>query len=123
MSENPIVARRIIQAGFDNCCMSVISLHELYYGAFHAKKKGEKFYKQEIARIEKLIEKLHVLPLESSSSIYGGLKYELERKGLMIDEFDILIASHAISKGLTVVTDNTKHFNRVPDLKIENWCL
>lgn len=39
----------------------------------------------------------------------------------MIDEFDIVIAGQAISEGLTVVTDNIKHFNRIPGLKIENW--
>lgn len=39
----------------------------------------------------------------------------------MIDEFDIVIAGQAISEGLTVVTDNIKHFNRIPGLKIEDW--
>ena len=39
----------------------------------------------------------------------------------MIDEFDIVIAGQAISEGLTVVTDNIKHFNRIPRLKIEDW--
>ena len=39
----------------------------------------------------------------------------------MIDEFDMLIAGQALSEGLTVVTDNVKHFNRIEGLKIANW--
>ena len=40
---------------------------------------------------------------------------------ILIDDFDIVIAGQAISEGLTVVTDNFKHFNRIPGLKIVNW--
>lgn len=121
MCGTPSIVSKILQTGFDKCCMSTISLHELYYGAYNAKKKSEKCFREEIARIEKLLTKLTVLPLETNGVIYGKIKYTLERKGLIIDEFDMVIAGHAISEGLTVVTDNLKHFNRVPGLKVENW--
>ena len=38
-----------------------------------------------------------------------------------VDEFDMVIASHAVSEGLTVVTDNVKHFENMPDVKVVNW--
>ena len=121
MCDNSVVAQKIVEVGFDRCFMSVISLHEIYFGAFNAKKKGEKFFNMEIARIEKLLSKLKVLPLYSNGELYGSIKYSLLKKGQIIDEFDMILASHAISEGLTVVTDNLKHFGRIPSLKVENW--
>ena len=121
MCGTPSVVSKIIQVGFDKCCMSTISLHELYYGAYNAKKKSEKCFLQEMDRIEKLLTKLTVLPLETHGDLYGNIKYTLEKNGQIIDEFDMLIAGHAASEGLTVVTDNLKHFNRIEGLKVENW--
>ena len=121
MEDVPTVVEHVLQVGTQQCCMSVISLHELYYGAYNAKKKSEKCFLQEIDRIEKLLTKLTVLPLETHGDLYGNIKYTLEKKGQIIDEFDMLIAGHAASEGLTVVTDNLKHFSRIEGLKIENW--
>lgn len=121
MCGTPSVVQKIVQTGFNRCCISVISLHELYYGAYNAKRKSEKHFQQEINRIDKLLTKLEVLSLDAYGEIYGDIKYTLERKGLIIDEFDIIIAGHAISEGLTLVTDNLKHFGRIEGLKVENW--
>ncbi len=53
--------------------------------------------------------------------IYGNIRSFLETKGTPIGPFDMLIAAHAISLGMTLVTNNEKAFSRVPDLKVENW--
>ena len=121
MCGTPSVVSKIVQVGFDKCCISTISLHELYYGAYNAKKKNEKCFLQEMDRIEKLLTKLSVLPLDTHGDLYGNIKYTLEKKGQIIDEFDMLIAEHAASEGLTVVSDNLKHFCRIERLKVENW--
>lgn len=42
MSGNPVIINKLLSIGFDRCCMSAISLHELYYGAFNANRKSEK---------------------------------------------------------------------------------
>ena len=60
-------------------------------------------------------------PLSADGKDYAEIKHLLKEYGSMIDEFDIVIAGQAISEGLTVVTDNVKHFNRISGLKIENW--
>ena len=121
MCGTPSVVDKIIQIGFDKCCTSVLSMHELYYGAYNAKKRSEKCFRQEMDRIERLLTKLTVLSLETKGNVYGNIKYSLEKKGQMIDEFDMMIAGHAISEELTVVTNNLKHFDRIPGLKVENW--
>ena len=51
----------------------------------------------------------------------GALADSFTLKGKIIDEFDMVIAGHAMSEGLTVVTDNLKHFGRIPGLNVENW--
>ena len=53
--------------------------------------------------------------------IFGEIKSNLERKGNVIEDMDILIAATALSHNLILVTNNVKHFEKVKDLDIENW--
>ena len=71
--------------------------------------------------IHKLLEKFAVINLPKSSDAYAMIKNSLREKGQLIDEFDMVIAGQAIGEQLTVVTDNLKHFERIPGLKVENW--
>ena len=122
MDNNPSVISKLLTIGFEKCCMSAISLHELYYGAFNANRKSEKHYLREVVRIRKLVEKIIVLDLSGDAAeYYGNIKYALERKGKRVDEFDMIIAGHALCEGLTVVTDNIRHFENIPNIKVENW--
>lgn len=59
--------------------------------------------------------------LETKGEEYARIKYALRKKGKPVDEFDMVIAGHALSEGLTVVTDNLKHFENMPDVKVVNW--
>jgi tRNA(fMet)-specific endonuclease VapC len=52
---------------------------------------------------------------------YAKIRSELERSGKPIGNMDLLVASHAVSQGMTVVTNNLKHFSNVPGLKVEVW--
>lgn len=58
---------------------------------------------------------------KKSAEIYGQIRSLLEKKGLTIGSFDMLIASHTISEDLALVTNNEKEFKRIKNLKIENW--
>jgi len=68
-----------------------------------------------------------LLPLEvadfdqSAAVIYGEIRAYLESKGTLIGSMDMLIAAHALSLGVALVTNNTLEFKRVPNLKIEDW--
>ncbi len=57
----------------------------------------------------------------AAAEAYGELRVGLERRGTPIGAYDMLIAAHAISLGLTLVTNNEREFSRVRGLTIENW--
>lgn len=65
---------------------------------------------------------LDVLDFPSGAAIiFGSIRTALNHTGTPIGNYDLLIAAHAIHEKLTLVTNNTKEFNRIPKLKLENW--
>lgn len=121
LNEAPSVVKHILHVGTQQCCISVISLHELYYGAHLAGEKNAENYQRELEKINTLLEYFTVLDLKTRGEEYARIKYALKKMGKPVDEFDMVIAAHAISEGLTVVTDNIKHFEHMPDVMVENW--
>ena len=121
LNEVPSVVEHILHVGTQQCCISVISLHELYYGAHLAGEKKAENFARELEKINTLLEYFTVLDLKTRGEEYARIKYALKKKGKPVDEFDMVIAGHALSEGLTVVTDNIKHFEHMPDVKVENW--
>jgi len=57
----------------------------------------------------------------ANAEIFGRLKADLEGKGSPLDDFDLIIATSALSHNLTLVTNNEKHFKRIEGLKLTNW--
>lgn len=97
--------------------ISSITLSELLYGA----EKSQNIDKN-LEAIEEFISHLDVLPYDAKASQhYGQIKAALEKKGEIIGENDIHIVAHAISQGLTLVTNNLREFKRVHNLAFENW--
>ena len=121
LNGNPEVMEKLAHVGTQKCCMSTISLHELYYGAQLAREKKEEYFIKEMNKISRLLEDIDVHPLAADGKDYAEIKHLLKEQGNMIDDFDIVIAGQAISEGLIVVTDNIKHFSRIEGLKVENW--
>lgn len=109
------VRNAIINAGIENCGISEISLAELLYGAF----KGG--YESHAAEVEFVKETFSIVPIKDSLKTYGRIKAELEAKGSKIDDFDLLIGVSALDNKLTLVTHNTRHFERIPGLKLIDW--
>ncbi len=96
--------------------VSVITQAELFYGAYKSKRP-----KYNLDKIKQMFAdlKIEIQPLkEDVLNQYGKLKTKLEGKGQRLDDFDLLIASTALSLGIVLVTRNIKHFARVPRLKI-----
>jgi len=60
---------------------------------------------------------------DSAARHYGFIRAELDRKGAPLSAMDLMIAAHARSLNAVLVTNNTKHFSRVPNLKLDNWAL
>ena len=121
LNDIPIVMEKLERVGIGKCCMSTISLHELYYGAQLAREKKEEYFVKEMNKISRLLQDMEVHPLAADGKDYARIKHLFKMHGSMIDDFDIVIAGQALSEGLTVVTDNVKHFSRIEGLKIENW--
>lgn len=109
------VRNKVIEVGMENCYVSEITLAELYYGA--AKSEQPKHY-SDVSFIEKYF---GILPIRPALELFGRNRYELERIGHRLDDFDLLIGSTAIVNNLVVVTHNTKHFDRIPRIIIEDW--
>ena len=101
----------------DPMMISVISQMELYYGAYKSKK-----ITSNIAKLKALEKVFDVLPVEmANAAIFGRLKPDLEGKGSRLDDFDLIIATSALTHNLTLVTNNEKHFKRIEGLKLTNW--
>ena len=96
--------------------ISAIVASELYYGA---KKKGSK----KIMRIVDLfLDSFEVYDFDKAAAqIYGTIRVDLEKRGLIIGAYDLQIAAHAKSLNATLVTNNTKEFERIEGLRLENW--
>ena len=72
--------------------------------------------------IRKLIDHIDVIESDDAiSRAFGNLKASFENAGLIIDDADMFIAACALVHGLTRVTNNTKHFKRIKELKLDNW--
>jgi tRNA(fMet)-specific endonuclease VapC len=97
--------------------MSTITLGELIYGA---EKSAQSV--RNLADIDALAARLEVVSFDSEAAIhFGQVKAELAAAGKIIGPYDLMIAGHARSRGLILVTNNVREFKRVPGLRVENW--
>ncbi len=98
-------------------CISTVTLGELLYGAEKSARRAENR-----STVERFIARLDVLPFDDDASDhFAEIRASLEQKGTPIGSYDLMIAGHARSRGLTLVTNNTREFNRVEGLRIEDW--
>lgn len=111
------VIKKFQQLQVGAVAMSVVNYGELYYGSeksMHAKKAH--------TALEALIGMIPVLPLpQEAGKHYGRIHAQLEKSGKLIGNNDLWIAAHCLTLDLTLVTNNTREFQRVPKLRIENW--
>jgi len=110
------VAEKIRELGENRICTSIIVASEVRYGC--AKKGSERL----TAQAEIILNALTVLSLEApTDQFYAAIRHRLETRGEIIGPNDLLIAAHARSLDLVLVTANADEFSRVPDLRVENW--
>jgi tRNA(fMet)-specific endonuclease VapC len=106
------------QAGGDTVGLSAITVSELEHGARYGGR-----YEVEMALVRGLTAPFERYDYDAVAcpEFYGEVRYELEKRGLAIGVFDLLIAAHALALGATIVSNNTAHFSRVTGLKAVNW--
>ena len=102
--------------GFDNLYISEITIAELKFGAA----KSDKPEKNKLV-INLLANKFKQIPIFNSLDIFAVEKARLRNEGNIVDDFDLLIGSTAITNEMILVTNNEKHFNRLKNIQIENW--
>ncbi len=92
-------------------------LAELYFGAYRSAKRV-----QNLAKIKAFVAPFAILSFdEGAAGEYAGIRDYLESQGTPIGPYDLQIAAIARMNGLTLVTNNTREFQRVPNLLLENW--
>lgn len=118
MKEKPrSVAERFRQLDIEDVVISEITVSELLFGIAKSQQKSKN---QE--RLTHFLRPFTILPYkEPASQAYAKLRADLERRGQVIGALDMLIAGQAIAENLTLVTNNTKEFQRINGLRLENW--
>ena len=115
----PSVLKTLLKHDPSEICISAITMAELDFGVFNSSDPQ----KNRMA-LMMFLAGITVLPFGKDASLeYGSIRYYLKTNGIMIGGHDMLIAAHARSMDITLVTNNTREFSRVPGLKIEDWVM
>lgn len=111
------ISRRLSRLPVEDVGISSIVAAELWYGVALSEKK-----KQNEAALKDFLDFVKVLDWPAGACpVYGRIRAHLKKKGTLIGAMDLLIASHASFLNAVLVTNNTREFDRVPELKMENW--
>lgn len=112
--------QRILNTAYDQICISVITAGELAYGFSRANSSRRLVSMQ--AKLSKFLQTIVTQPLPAGvAEQYGQIRSALEKKGTPIGGNDLWLAAHALGEDLVLVTNNTREFERVAGLKLENW--
>jgi tRNA(fMet)-specific endonuclease VapC len=115
----PAVKNNFRNHANDPKAISVITYGELVFGA----KKSED-YNKNIAAAHRISELFPLVEVTKAIiETFAGIKADLQKQGNIIDDMDLIIAATAITMNYTLVTNNERHFSRIPGLQIENWAL
>ena len=117
LRDRPASARERFNAEADGLCVSTVTLGELFHGAARSARPIE--VRREV---ERLAARLQVLSYDADAAAhFGDIRADLQRRGMVIGPYDLMIAAHARSRGLVLVTGNLGEFGRVAGLRCEDW--
>ncbi|MBL0701937.1 MAG: type II toxin-antitoxin system VapC family toxin [Desulfosarcina sp.] len=113
----PQIDQKIRTVGDDTIFISSITVAELFYGAYNSSNPAKN-----LKLVNELILDINIINFDSKAGKqFGTMKAELKKIGKIINDSDLFIAATAISNDMILVTNNEKHFQRIKNLKIENW--
>ena len=116
-SRYPAVVGRIQQSLPDDLCMSSVVMAELRYGAEKSRRKRANH-----RLLDMLTREIRCVEFDlDGAAAYGKLRTNLEKRGRPLGPYDMMIAAHALSLDLVLVTDNEREFKQVKNLRVENW--
>jgi tRNA(fMet)-specific endonuclease VapC len=113
---SPSLLRRLHATPIAHVALSVVTEMELRYG----------LARNPALRIAPLVESflsgIAILPLDSSvAKKYAAIRHAVVSKGASVGPLDLMIAAHALAMGIVLITNNTREFSRIPDLRCEDW--
>ncbi|MCR9243267.1 MAG: type II toxin-antitoxin system VapC family toxin [Rhodobiaceae bacterium] len=115
--DRPPTLQQKVKSHDGRIAVSSVVLAELRYGA----DKSARPEKNHLV-VDGLVARVEVLSFnQKAADHYGQIRADLERKGLPIGPYDLMIAAHAQAEGLVLVTNNVREFERVPGLRVEDW--
>ncbi len=110
----PSVKDKLLAAGWNHIAISMVTQAELYYWAYNSSRVTEN-----LKRADDFVRQLSILPLgEVTLKRFGALKAQLRQSGQPLPDFDLLIASVALVENRALVTNNTRHYQRISNLQI-----
>jgi tRNA(fMet)-specific endonuclease VapC len=111
------VVERVQASSPEDLCLSSVVVAELRYGADKSQKRAENH-----RTIDILVNEIVCLDFDAdAAAVFGRIRCDLESRGEPIGPYDLMIAAHAVSLGLVLVSDNLREFRRVGGLVMENW--
>lgn len=114
---HPMVLKRLQALPVSDVCMSVISKAELIYGVEVSPRHA-----QDAAALAAFLPYVEALEFADDAAVhYAEIRADLKKQGALIGANDLFIAAHARALGLVLVTNNTAEYERVSNLKLENW--
>jgi tRNA(fMet)-specific endonuclease VapC len=117
MRNHPTTVLHMARQNPMDCAVSTISAYELFTGIAKCSDP-----RREGPKVAKLLQSVHKLPFNLSAANQAGkIRADLEARGSMIGPYDVLLAGHALSQGLVLVTANAGEFSRVAGLTLEDW--
>jgi tRNA(fMet)-specific endonuclease VapC len=117
IKHRPAVVRDAFIRHQEQLCVSTVTVMELIYGAEKSSTPGKN-----LAVVESFLARLVVMDYDQRAAEHTGqVRAELQKHGTPIGPYDQMIAGHARSLGLVVVTNNEREFTRLPGIRMENW--
>ncbi len=117
IKRRPVELLEVFNNHVGQMCISSITLAELLHGV-----EKSTMPDHNLLQVEDFVSRLEVLHYgDKAAAHYGDIRADLERKGTIIGVNDLHIAGHARSEGLTLVSNNTREFERVDALRLTNW--
>lgn len=111
------VREKLKEFDVGDLAISSVTVSELYYGAYKSL-----HIEKNLLALEHFLRPFNIVDYDTKASIeYGRIRATLEKSGNIIGGLDMMIAAHALSNKMILVTNNTKEFERVENLKIANW--
>ncbi|MCL2391027.1 MAG: type II toxin-antitoxin system VapC family toxin [Oscillospiraceae bacterium] len=117
LNRNSKIVDKLESVSGDDLAISCFNLAELLFGAYNSEHVDKNL--ERVRYLESVIE---VISFDKKAiDNFAIIKADLKEQGKLIDDFDMLIAAVALSNEMVLVTNNEKHFERITNLKIENW--